>query len=157
MFTELTTADADYHNKLHSSEKATKALFDIGWRVEELENLVDLYQTAITTISKVTEVVADPSVNLMDENIARRLSSIRESATRLVRDLSRHRRTAATHIFVLMISSEQRDIKPYALPVQCVPYRSLNHEQLRRLLSNLIKEMCSRGMNVAGKFLNPTK
>ena len=27
----LTTADADYHNKLHSSEKATKALFDIGW------------------------------------------------------------------------------------------------------------------------------
>jgi len=36
--------------------------------------------------------------------------------------LSRQKRTAATHLFVVMISPEGRQRKPYALPIQCVPY-----------------------------------
>ena len=52
-----------------------------------------------------------------------------------------------------MISSEQRNVKPYALPVQCLPYHSINQVVMRQLLSNLVKEMKSRGMNVVGKLL----
>ena len=60
--------------------------------------------------------------------------------------------SSSLHIFVLMISSELRDIKPYALPVQYVPCRSITKQQLRQLVSKLVKEMTSRGMKVAGQY-----
>lgn len=112
--------------------------------MEELTQLVDRLQTTITTVSSVIEMVADPTVNLVDVNVARRLSYICETVTSLVRDLTCQKRTPATHIFVLMISSELRDIKPlYALPVQCVPYHSITQQQLRQLVSRLVDEMTS--------------
>ena len=51
-----------------------------------------------------------------------------------------------------MISSEIRDRKPYALPVQCVPYTGLKEKDIRRLENELIKVMVLYGMNVAGKL-----
>ena len=48
-----------------------------------------------------------------------------------------------------MISCEQRNVKPYSLPVQCLPYHSINQQQLRKLISKLVKEMTSRGMKVS--------
>ena len=58
------------------------------------------------------------------------------------------------HIFVLMISPEQRNRKPYALPVQCIPYASLKHKTCRKLVNDLITEMHNRHMKVAGKVLS---
>ena len=58
----LATADADYHSKLQAKEKSTKSLFDAGWRVEESKNLVECYQTASASV---TEIFADPSLNLI--------------------------------------------------------------------------------------------
>ena len=108
--------------------------------MEELTQLVDRFQT-ITNISSIIQMVADPTVNLVDTNVAHHLSNIRETVTSLVQDLTRQRRTPATHIFVLMISSELRYIKPYALSVQCVHYHSIT-QQLRQL----------RGMKIAGQY-----
>ena len=128
-----------------------KELFTAGWKVEELTQLVDRFRTTITTVSSVIDTIANPMIDLVDINVAGQLSHIREMVTSLVRDLTRQKRTPATHIFVLMISSELRDVKPYALPVQCVPYRSLTQQQLRQLVSKLVKEMTSRGMKIAGQ------
>ena len=150
--TELSTADTLYHEKLRSNENSTKELFTAGWKVEELTQLVDRFRTTITTISSVIDTIADPMIDLVDINIAGQLSHIRETVTSLVQDLTRQKRTPATHIFVLMISSELRDVKPYALPVQCVPYHSLTQQQLRQLVSKLIKEMTSRGMKITGQY-----
>ena len=150
--TALSTADAEYHNKLQKRNGDTKALFTAGWKVEELAQLVDRFQTAITTVRSVMDMVADPTVNQVDVNIARHLTNIRETVTCLICDLTRHKHVPATHIFVLMISSEDRDIKPYAIPVQCVPYRSITQQQLRQLVGNLIKEMMCRGMKIAGQY-----
>jgi len=44
-----------------------------------------------------------------------------------------------------------RNQKPYALPVQCIPYAGLKETDIRQLVSALVKEMVSHGMNVAGK------
>lgn len=151
-YTELSSADTQYHEKLKSSENSTRELFTFGWKVEELTQLVDRLQTTITTVSSVIDMVADPTIDLVDVNVARQLSDIRETVTSLVQDLTRQKRIPATHIFVLMISSELRDIKPYALPVQCLPYHSITQQQLRQLVSKLVKEMTSRGMKVAGKY-----
>lgn len=51
-----------------------------------------------------------------------------------------------------MISSEERSVKPYALPVQCIPYVSNTHEKMRSLVNTLVKEMVGRNMSVAGEI-----
>ena len=49
-----------------------------------------------------------------------------------------------------MISTELHNKKPYALPVQCFPYDGLKENDLRRLITELIKEMVAHGMKVVG-------
>ena len=67
-----------------------------------------------------------------------------------VSGLYKYKRTAATHIFVLMISTQSRSKKPYALPVQCIPYVSMTHEHVRQILNNLISLMNERKMKISG-------
>ena len=69
----------------------------------------------------------------------------------VLKDLYRFKRTPATHIFVYMISSALRNQKPYALPVQCVPYSTLMERDMQRMVN--ATEMVSHGMKVAGKNL----
>lgn len=149
-FIELASANIKYNEKLNSSEKSSKILFAAGWKVEELNQLVDRLQKAIIAVINITKTFTNTTVGVVESNLPCQLSSIRETATSIVQDLSRHQRTPATHIFVMMISSDQRDVKPYALPVQCLPYHSINQQQMRQLVSKLVKEMVSRGMKVAG-------
>lgn len=52
-----------------------------------------------------------------------------------------------------MISSEERRKKPYALPVQCVPYKALTDAKIRDLANKIVIEMRKQKMNVAGKLL----
>ena len=84
------------------------------------------------------------------ENYAKKLGSIRENLETSVRRLSRHKRTAATHIFVFMISAESRNKVPYALPVQCLPIASLKDKQCRELANHIVAAMAERKMRVAG-------
>lgn len=51
----------------------------------------------------------------------------------------------------MMISPEERNKKPYALPVQCLAYVSLRDLATRGICDALIKEMTKREMKVAGK------
>ena len=80
-------------------------------------------------------------------------TSIRKRLSEFIRKVTRFRRKPATHMFVLMISSTLHSQKPaYAVPVQCVPYAGLKEVDIRRLVSALVREMISHGMN-AGKHL----
>ena len=49
-----------------------------------------------------------------------------------------------------MIASDRRDVKPYALPVQCIPCVGLTEKEIRRLTNELIGEMVKRGMRISG-------
>lgn len=51
-----------------------------------------------------------------------------------------------------MLSSDLRDQKPYALPVQCLPYAGLKEIDIRRLITDLCKAMISHGMKVSGMY-----
>ena len=45
---------------------------------------------------------------------------------------------------VFMISHERPDRKPYALPVQCVPYVSMSDAKIRCLANKIIEEIIER-------------
>lgn len=83
-------------------------------------------------------------------NLARKLGSIRAQMRDVVKGLYHFKHTPATHVFVFMISSALRDKKPYALPVQCLPYAGLKESDMRRMVSALAQEMHNQGMKVAG-------
>jgi len=47
------------------------------------------------------------------------------------------------HMYFFMVSSDTRDKKPYALPVQWLPYAGLKEEDIHKLISELCKKMVS--------------
>ena len=124
-------------------------MFSLSWDIEELNRLNSEGRSLCTEISAAIDVCnPDTSEQL---NLPRKLTSIRKRLSGFIRKVTRFRRKPATHIFVLMISSTLRNQKPYALPVQCVPYAGLKELDIQRLVSALVREMISHGMNVAGK------
>ena len=69
-----------------------------------------------------------------------------------IRSITRHKRTAATHVLVTMISPSERNVKPYALPVSCIPYTGLAEGKARKIINMVVKEMCKHGMKVEGVY-----
>lgn len=56
-----------------------------------------------------------------------------------------------------MISPEERNKKPYAIPVQCLAYVSLADEAVHGNCNTILKEMTTRNMKVAGKIYMYTR
>jgi len=69
-----------------------------------------------------------------------------------LKDYFKLRRTAASHIFVFMVSEERRLSKPYAVPVRFIPYRSLTDNQVKSWAQELISLMEEMEMKVVGKI-----
>lgn len=87
-----------------------------------------------------------------EHNTASKLTSIRTRLLAFIKRVEHFRRTPATHVFVLMLSSDLRVKKPYALPVQCLPYVGLKEVDIRKLITDLCKAMISYGMKVSGMY-----
>lgn len=51
-----------------------------------------------------------------------------------------------------MISPEERNSKPYAIPIQCMPCAGLKDNELRELLNKIVQEMTARSMKISGEF-----
>lgn len=129
-------------------------MFSLSWDIEELKKLSSEGRILRVELSAAFDVASNADIAFQQYNMPRKLSSIRECLGTFVKGVVRFRRTPATHIFVIMISSELRDRKPYALPVQCIPYAGLNEGNMRRLINELVKEMVGRGMKVSGDVLH---
>lgn len=110
------------------------------------------FQKAIVAIGNAIDTISSKMVDLIEVNFAHQICNIRAIVASLISDLSCYQRIPATHIFVMMISNELWDTKPYAYPVQCLPYHSITNQQMRELIKNLVKEMTYRGMKIAGNF-----
>ncbi len=91
----------------------------------------------------------------MKENVGRQLTAIRNGLSVFIPRVTRQKRTAATHILVFLVSPEERNKKPYALPVQCIPYTSLSDTKARQLANKVIRAMAQRNMKVAGTIVLP--
>lgn len=150
----LEKTNKEYSTKLAEEKAQEKILRQLAWRVDELERLNESGRKIVTEISVTMELLQDPNIDLVELNMARKITGLQLSLTEFVKGLSKHQRTAATHIWAILISPEERNAKPYALPVQCIPYVGLTDNQARELVNKVIQEMVNRGMRVAGMFHN---
>lgn len=120
------------------------------WDLEEIKHLNDEGRQLKVNISTALDVLHMPIRSQREHNLAKKLASIRSTLSTFIKGLYRFKRTPASHIFVVMISSAQRSKKPYALPVQCIPYAGMKECDIRRLVSEVANKMANIGMKVAG-------
>lgn len=99
---------------------------------------------------KSSDCLGDVSISLVNTN--HRISKVKKLLAEVIHGFYYFKRTAATHILVIIISPETRSRKPYALPVQCIPYKSLTDSAVWETLKAVIREMTELGMEVAGKY-----
>lgn len=138
----LEAANAAYSEKLQLGDTHSKVLSDLAWKVDELQTLVKVDQKLHVEVNTLS--------GKGKHTTALQLSSLRKQLKSFISDVYRQKRIPASHIFVLMISCEERNVKPYAIPIQCIPYSSINESTLRRIVCNVLRLMKSRGMAVAG-------
>ena len=115
--------------------------------------IISVGRSLYTDVEASLGIVTNPGTDYQQCNIPRKLSSIRSRYVDFMKRITRFKRTPATHVFTFMISTELRNKKPNALPVQCFPYDGLKENDLRRLITQLIKEMVAHGMKVAGSYM----
>jgi len=109
----LAQAQGMYEDKLKSMNTVPdKTLFKLAWQVKELQDLVLEVRSLLTECAVVSGKCQDESCDLVQENVARRLNTLRGRLEDAVKKLCKHQRTAASHIFVVMVSSESRKQKP---------------------------------------------
>lgn len=120
--------------------------------MEELQRLLEDHQQVTTNVNALVGLIEDGEQAHPDVSMPKLLVNIQEQLTAFVRPLYRHKRKAATNVYVLMISSELRRSKPYAVPIQLLPYKSINERTMRNIVSEILQVMVTKGMKVIGKF-----
>ena len=148
-FTEIIKFNNVFSEKLQSRVQQEKDMITLSWKVKELtelnENGRQLHRDTTSFKTKLEEHAED--------NIPSQLCSFRHKLVCFIKGVTRHHRTPATHILVFMISTEDRRRKPYALPVQWIPYVGMSDAKIRELANKIITEMVKRKMNVAGIYV----
>lgn len=74
----------------------------------------------------------------MEDNFVHRLSHYRERLSSFVKYVTRFCRVVATHVLIIMISTEERKQKAYTMPVQCLPYVGLQDMEVRKIVDRAL-------------------
>jgi len=122
----------------------------LSWKVKELNELGEVGRSLHSEVNQLRQDVQSDQCIWRGDNIPRQLKNIRDKVVAFITGLTRHQCIPATHVLVFMISNEERNRKPYALPVQCIPYRGISDAKERELANKVIHEMVKREMRVAG-------
>ena len=140
-------------DKLEAGTATEKVMFSLIWDIEELKRLNEKGTISRTDITIALDVLCMAKAAQREQNLQRKLGLIRTGMRDFLQGMYRYKRTPAAHMFVFMVSSSLRDRKPYAFPIQCLPYASLRESDMRRLVNNIVKEKVSLGMKVAGMYM----
>ena len=99
-------------------------MFSLISDIEDFKRLNEERRELRTESSTALHILIIPEAAQRDYNLRRKLGGVRSKLRELLRGLYKFERTPASHVFVFMVSSALRDRKPYALPIQCIPYAS---------------------------------
>ena len=125
------------------------SMFGLAWECESFQTLMNINKELKSFSSSILSRI---SVNQRVGNIAADVSSLRQRLLRYTQDFFSKRREAASHLMIFMITDEKRNMKPYAVPVQFIPYHSVTDRKLRELCKELCSVMENLGMVVVGKL-----
>lgn len=140
----------------HFEKKSSQAncpeatLKEANWEVIEFQVLLQQSQELHHALENALASIADVT---QTEYVLPLVHNLAASSFIYLRNLFKKKRTAVTHVLVLMLSDKKRSKKPYALPVRYVPCRTLKDQFIRDLTKDLKEEMKKRDLSLAGKPL----
>ena len=76
----------------------------------------------------------------------------KDSLTYLRNLLVKKCQPGATHVLLFLLSDERRNRKPYTMPIQYVPYKSIRDQFVRDLTVNIKTEMMRLGLKPVGRY-----
>ena len=107
---ELQKAQSDYEDKLQAN-CSSEQTFALSWDIKELTHISSDVRGLREDIAAAQNVLGSPATSQQELNLPRMLCSIRKKCTSITTRITRFKRKPATHIFVLMISTELRNQK----------------------------------------------
>lgn len=130
-----------------------KTLCALGWSIDELSRLNDECCMLYIEVTTLLEQLEHDATDVVQMNAARSLNLCQEKLCHFIQSSRRHKRTAASHVLVTMISPSERNRKPYVLPINCIPYVSLSEGNACKIINKVVQEMCKRGIKVEGMYV----
>ena len=88
--------------KNREGKSTRQAMYTLGWTVDELNRLV--VEGRQLRVEMATLCSSIRALQQAGENIARKLTQLRPRLTEFIKQSTRQRRIAATHVLVIMIS-----------------------------------------------------
>ena len=142
----------EYRKKFTNPSTAEETLKNANWNVVEFQTLLQQAQLLKQAYEPELRQLNPAVVRPQDlRAVKTSLRGMTGDAKSYLRNLFKKKRTAATHVLVLMLSDERRQKKPYALPVRFIPYKSLRDQYVRDFTREVKKHMTERGLSIVGK------
>lgn len=140
-----------FQEKMRKATTSEETLRCLDWEVVEFQVLLEQSNNWLTLL---TDLLGE--LNPHNPDRAHVVSILKDSGSDMalyLRNIYKKRRQpAATHVLVIMVSDERRNHKPYALPVQYIPYYSLKDQYIRDFAKVVKQNMVQLGLQVVGKF-----
>ena len=147
----LKEADAAFQKKFSSPNASQALLKSLCWERVEYNTLLQQAQAFRTTLESLLPHLQPGCPRVQD--VARSLRELREDLLKYLRNLFvKKRQPPATHVLAILVSEERRNKKPYAIPVQFVPYSSIRDQYIRDLTANVKTEMVKMDLKPVGMF-----
>lgn len=140
-----------FQEKMRKATTSEETLRCLNWEVVEFQVLLEQSNNWLTLL---TDLLGE--LNPHNPDRAHVVSILKDSGSDMalyLRNIYKKRRQpAATHVLVIMVSDERRNHKPYALPVQYIPYYSLKDQYIQDFAKVVKQNMVQLGLQVVGKF-----
>ena len=129
-----------FQEKMRKATTSEETLRCLNWEVVEYQVLLE---QSNNWLSLLTDLLGELNpANLDHGHVVSVLKDSGNDMALYLRNLYKKRRQpAASHVLVLMVSDERRNKKPYALPVQYIPYYSLKDQYIRDFTKVLKQSM----------------
>ena len=150
--TGLVSAEQEYEKKFNAPNTSQQLLKTLCWERVEFNTLLQQAQCFLEKYEAMVQFLHQPVPR--EKDVVTALQHIEKDALCYLRNLFvKKRQSGATHVLLFLVSDERRNRKPYALPVQYVPYKSIRDQFVRDLTDIIKREMIALGLKPVGKFI----
>ena len=125
------------------------SFFALAWTCEGFKTLAAMNKEFKSTACNLQSRLLGDTIS---GNVQKDVRCFRNSLLKYVQSFYSKKREAASHMVVFMVADEKRNLKPYAMPVQFLPYHSITDAKIRDLVGDLRKCMVNLGMTVVSEF-----
>ncbi|XP_064622698.1 uncharacterized protein LOC135484921 isoform X2 [Lineus longissimus] len=139
-----------YRSKFNNKNTPEETLKSLHWEVVEYTTLLTQSQQFIGNVEKILEQYASNTMTIGAARDCLRKMNAADYKTYLKNLFKKKRQPPASHVLVFMLSDERRKKKPYAAPVQFIPYHSIRDQYIRDFSKAIKQEMVSSGLCVVG-------